>query len=75
MRDLRFTVVKQKLRLLNEPRGLIAGTKGYLRCVFDFQDQDWGPCQKMAVFSDTEPVLIPSNTCNVPDAVTDSRTI
>lgn len=75
MRDLKFTVAGQKLKIAGDFAGIIAGTKGYLRCVFEFQDQDWARCQKMAVFADTEPVLLSANACSVPDAVTSRRTI
>lgn len=75
MRDLKFTVSGQKLKMVGDSSGVIAGTKGYLRCVFDFKDQDWPRCQKIAVFGDDEPVLVAGNACWVPDAVTDGRTI
>lgn len=75
MRDLNFEVNGQALRKVGDFSGIVRGTKGYLRCRFEFKDSDWNNLTCLAVFESTgkeSAVLIQKDrTCQVPDEITD----
>lgn len=49
MRILQFRINGQKLSKDGDFSNLVAGTKGYLKAAFNF-DEDWDGCRKAAVF-------------------------
>ena len=75
MRVLTYKVKRQKLITTGDHSGLIAGTKGYLKAQFEF-DEDWRGCVKVvSFFNDGEHAvkLSDDNTCDIPnEALTSS---
>lgn len=75
MRILTFDITGQNLVKTGDFSNIIRGTKGYLKCRFNFTGNDWNRCKAVAVFSrlkDEYPVPIgPDRTCIVPDELTD----
>lgn len=73
MRELRFGVSGQTLRKTGDFSGIVAGSKGFLRCRFDF-DSTWDGFAKVAAFTGEDGTehaeRIASGTCAVPDEVT-----
>lgn len=77
MRTLQFNVSGQRLSKSGDFSHIIKGTKGYLKCEFDFQDTDWYG-RKVAVVFESKgkeyPVAVGTDkTCNVPDQVTSAK--
>lgn len=75
MRILQFKAKGQMLKKFGEFSNIIRGSKKYLKCEFDFDDEWNVYFIKIAVFeiSDNE-YAVPidrTNTCFVPDQVTD----
>lgn len=50
MRLLNFNVNGQKLSKNGDFSGIVRGTKGYLKCSFNFDGEDWRNCKIAAVF-------------------------
>ena len=75
MRILPFTVNGQKLAKNGDFSNIIRGTKGYLKCKFDFEDEGWDGCNIIAIFETKDKeygeLLNADKTCMVPDDVTD----
>lgn len=75
MRILSFTVDGQKLSKDGDFSNIIHGSKGYLKCKFSFNGNDWNRHKLIAVFRAKEEeyavLLRPDRTCMVPDEVTD----
>lgn len=77
MRILPFTVNGQKLSKNGNFSNIIRGTKGYLKCKFDFEDGDWDwdRFNVIAIFETKDKeygeLLNADKTCMVPDEVTD----
>ena len=76
MRILSFTVDGQKLSKNGDFSNIIRGSKGYLKCKFSFNGNDWSKHRVIAVFRvhDNEEYAVLLNhdgTCMVPDEVTD----
>lgn len=76
MRELKFTVNKQKLSKDGDYSHIVKGSKSYLKCCVTFDDNDWIKYRKIAVFFDDNKKeyarkIEPDGTCNVPDEVTD----
>lgn len=78
MRTLSFSVKQQRLIKSSNFAHIIAGSKGYLQCSFDFS-KDWDGCTKVASFYDLDDheyaVPIINGVCDVPDEVTDDTLI
>lgn len=83
MKDLHFDVNGQRLIKANEEdfKHIVAKSKGYLRCMFSFDDE-WAGTKKAVLFttstrfkSDVEQDLVKVDnvSCMVPDSVTDSN--
>ena len=83
MKDLHFDVNGQRLTKANEEdfKHIVAKSKGYLRCMFSFDDE-WAGTKKAALFttrirfkSDVvqDIVRVDNVSCMVPDGVTDSN--
>lgn len=74
MKVLRFMVHGQSLTKADDFGTLVSGSKGYLRCAFEFTDKQWDRIRKIAVFEDGEKeeavVLDKSGQCDVPDTIT-----
>lgn len=83
MRELIFDVRGQRI-LQNSDcdfSGIVAGSEGYLKAKFNFQDNDWDGCKKIAVFYvmsydyGNEPIgehavyLDDNDTCDIPEEV------
>lgn len=55
---------------------IVRGSKGYLKCGFNFVGDEWSKRKIVAVFSTKEiqeyAVIVLQNTCKVPDEITDS---
>lgn len=71
LRTLKFRITGQKIE--KDPSydfsGLVAGTKGYLRAEFQF-DQEWTGCRKAAVFmrlGKGYSVPIINGACEIPE--------
>lgn len=76
MRRLLFSVSGQTLKKEGDFSGIIAGSRGYLRCLFGTAEQDWLTAKKVALFNDQYPVIVDeAGECAVPDEVTDGRSI
>lgn len=77
MRILEFSVDKQKLVKSGDFSGIVSGSKGYLKCKFNFISEDWTACKVVAVFKhNNEEYAVAVNndrTCMVPNEVTDGR--
>ncbi len=74
MRILPFAVEGQTLRKNGDFGGIMAGTKGYLRCRLKLADNDWLYAKKVMVFNDEYAVPVNADfECMVPDEVTDGR--
>nr|DAE38515.1 MAG TPA: hypothetical protein [Caudoviricetes sp.] len=74
MRKLMFTVNGQHLRKSGDFSGIISGSRGYLKCGLQLNDNDWLRAKKVMVFNDEYAVLLNGNwECSVPDEVTDGR--
>jgi hypothetical protein len=75
MRVLLYKVKGQKLMAVGNHSGLTAGTRGYLKAQFEFDD-DWDGCVKAVSFlNDGEhaALLDHNNSCHIPDeALTNS---
>ena len=75
MRVLTYKVKGQKIIPTGIHSGLIAGTKGYLKAQFEFDDS-WKDCVKVASFTNNNEhacKLDENNSCIIPDeALTDS---
>lgn len=76
MRILSFTVNGQKLSKNGDFSNIIGGSKGYLKCKFDFEGSDWNRHIAVAVFktknNECAVRLSADRTCIVPDEVTNS---
>lgn len=77
---LNYIVDGQKLKAVNADNSIVRGTKGFLKCSFDFQDREWNNCKVAAVFEvpggEQYPVAVSRDrTCPVPDEVTDGKSI
>ena len=88
MKDLHFNVEGQRLTKANDEdfKGIVSKSKGYLRCMFNFDDE-WTGTKRAAIFSTTRsklPMYPTSNyasavmridnvSCKVPDVVTDGN--
>ena len=69
MRVLTYKVKGQQLIATGKHSGLIAGTKGYLKAQFEFDD-DWKDCVKVASFingNEHAVKLDENNTCLIPN--------
>lgn len=74
MRKLMFTVNGQQLRKANDFSGIMAGSKGYLKCGLQLDDNDWLRAKKVMVFNDEYAVAVNADyECRVPDEVTDAK--
>lgn len=74
MRELDFTLSGQKLAKQGDFSGITAGSKGYLKCRFAAEDNDWRMAKKVAIFGDTVLVKLDANgECMVPDEMTDRK--
>lgn len=75
MKVLEFMVNGQTLTKANDFGTIVSGSKGYLRCAFEFADKQWHDMRKIAVFEDGEleeaVVLDKTGQCDVPDIITD----
>lgn len=74
MRTLQFSVDKQKLSKNGDFSGIIRGTKGYLKCDFAFNSNDWAGYKVVAVFEKNKEefaVAVRSGSCTIPNEVTD----
>lgn len=88
MKDLHFNVEGQRITRSNidDFKGIIMRSKGYLRCLFSFDDE-WAGTKKVAAFSNerneaiqdifnsSKTAEIKHVSCMVPDEVTDKRII
>lgn len=77
MKDLHFNVNGQRLTRANVDDfvGIVSKSKGYLRCIFSFDD-DWAGTKKIALFSTRRIVeedysVVANLSCMVPNTVTD----
>ena len=74
MKVLRVMVHGQSLTKADDFGTIVSGSKGYLRCAFQFTDTQWDRVRKIAVFEDGEKeeavVLDKSGQCDVPDTIT-----
>ena len=72
MRVLTYKVKGQRLSATGNHSGLIAGTKGYLKAQFEFND-DWNGCKKVVQFfkdDDEHAICLDSNnSCEIPPEV------
>lgn len=74
MRVLMFSVEGQSLRKDGDFSGIMAGTKGYLRCRLKTKDGDWIHAKKVLVFNEEHAVAVNADgECTVPNEVTDGR--
>lgn len=74
MRKLMFTVNGQQLRKSGDFSGIMAGSKGYLKCGLQLNDNDWLRAKKVMVFNDEYAVVVNADyECRVPDEVTDAK--
>lgn len=74
MRTLTFSVNGQTLKKEGDFSGIIAGSKGYLKCRFTTSDPDWRKAKKVALFNEEYPVAVSElQECRVPDEVTDAK--
>ena len=76
MRVLTYKVKGQRLIATGNHSGLIAGTKGYVKALFEF-DKDWDGCIKVvSFFNDGEYAikLDDSNTCYIPNEALTNQT-
>ncbi len=76
MRVLTYKVKGQRLTTTGNHSGLIAGTKGYLKAQFEFDD-DWKDCVKVASFisnGEHAAKLDESNSCLIPNEALTSST-
>lgn len=75
MRVLSIMVDGQTLSPINDLSGIVAGSKGYLKCQFTFKDSNWSSMKKIAVFDNGDKeeavVLDKAGCCEVPDIITD----
>lgn len=70
MRKLMFAVEGQKLSKQGDFSGIMAGSKGYLRCHVQLRDNDWLYAKKVMVFNDEYAVALNADfECTVPDDV------
>ena len=71
---LEFTIRGQTIQKKDFFEPLYKGTKGYLKCKFNFQDP-WDDLTKIAVFhfngEEEARYLDENDICNIPDAVAD----
>lgn len=80
MRELRFKVSGQTLRKAGDFSRIVTGSRGFLRCRFDF-DETWNGFAKAAAFTGEDGAehaeRIVNGQCAVPDDVTagDSFTV
>lgn len=72
MRVLTYKVKGQRLSATGNHSGLIAGTKGYLKAQFEFDDE-WNGCEKVAQFfkeDDEHATRLDTNdSCEIPPEV------
>jgi hypothetical protein len=75
MRVLTYKVKGQRLTTTGDHSGLIAGTKGYLKAQFEFDD-DWKDCIKVASFigNGEHAVKLDNNSCIIPNEALTSST-
>ncbi len=74
MRVLQFALKEQKLLKQGDFSGITAGSRGYLKCCFAAEDNDWRMAKKVAVFGDGVLVKLDgSGECMVPDEMTDRK--
>lgn len=75
MRILPFIVSGQKLSKNGDFSNIIRGSKGYLKCKFDFEGDDWDGYNIIAIFKTKDKeygeLLNADKTCMIPDEVTD----
>ncbi len=76
MRLLQFMVDNQKLTRNGDFSHIIRGTKGYLRCFFEFHGNEWTNCNVVAIFEKGSEEFYErvsqNGMCKVPDEVTDN---
>lgn len=75
MRILQFRINRQKLSKDGDFSNLVAGTKGYLKAAFNF-DEDWDGRRKAAVFlkySEAYPVPIINGNCEIPEEISGQK--
>lgn len=74
MRVLEFSLKEQKLLKQGDFSGIAAGSRGYLKCHFAAEDNDWRLAKKVAVFGDGMLVKLDANgECMVPDEMADRK--
>lgn len=77
MRTLQFLISGQKLKKVGDFSNIVPGTKGYLKCSFDFDGDDWMNHKIVAIFENANgefyEEILPNRTCKVPDEVTDKN--
>lgn len=77
MRKINFKVDKQRLSKVGNFEHIVKGTKGFLQCVFSFDEENnWKDYNIVAVFEAGNvecAVIVDNNTCIVPNEVTDLR--
>lgn len=74
MRMMKFTVEGQQLRKSGDFSGIMAGSRGYLKCGLQLNDNDWLRAKKVMVFNDKYAVAVNADyECRVPDEVTDAK--
>ena len=74
MRVLNFRLKGQSLQKTGDFSGIMAGSKGYLKCRFRADDTDWSMAKKVAIFCDELYVALDaSGECMVPDKATEGK--
>lgn len=74
MRVLKFEVNGQTLKKNGDFSGIMAGSKGYLKCGLQLSDNDWRHARKVMVFNGEYAVAVNADyECRVPDEVTDAK--
>lgn len=75
MRDLLFNIEQQRIERAGNFRGLVKGTRGFLRARFTF-GTGWSGCKKAASFhvgKSEKAVLIEDGVCMVPPEACDAE--
>lgn len=73
MKTLEFDVVQQSVTRIGDLSKIIRGSKGYLECLFNF-DETWTGYKVIAMFeskNNTEVAIVENSICRVPDSMTD----
>ena len=77
MRILPFILNGQKLSKNGDFSHIIRGTKGYLKCEFDFKGIDWIGYNRICVFNfknkEYAKKISSNNMCMIPDEITDEK--